>query len=108
MATLNINQGSTYIARVTGMNSAGGYYNLSGYTASGYIKYRYSQSGYILDLNPIIHSSYVSGLIDITVPATGTATLPVTTLLFDLNVYSGNSVSRVLAGKVVVNPEVTY
>jgi hypothetical protein len=108
MATLNINQGSTYIARLTGMNSAGGYYDLTGYTASGYIKYRYSDSDYFLNLNPVVHPSYISGLIDITIPATETASLPVTQLLFDINVYSGVSVSRVLGGKVVVNPEVTY
>ena len=107
-ATLNIARGSTYTARITGLNSAGNYYNLSGYTASGYIKYRYSETDYILNMNPTIHSSYVSGLIDVVLPAEDTATLPNSQLLYDIRVYSGFSVSTVIRGPVNVIPDVTY
>lgn len=103
---LEINQGETFSQRITGFNSAGDYFNLTGYSSiSGAIKFRYGSSGELSNLNPVIHNSYVSGIVDISIPATGTAYLPANQLLYNIEIYSGVAVTRLFEGKVTVTPQ---
>lgn len=106
---LEIIQGSTYSIRLVAKNEDGSRFNLSGYNARGYIKYRYSDIDKLLDLQPSVHPSYVSGYIDLNLPATGTAALPACQLLYDIEIYTNSDdVTRVINGYANITPEVTY
>jgi hypothetical protein len=110
---INIIKGSTFTARVAAKNADGSSVNLSGYATRGYVKNKYSDSGILLDLKPVPTAGYeTSGFIDIIVPASGTALLPVTQGVYDIEMYgpTGNDnpwVIKLLDGRVNIHPEVT-
>ena len=82
--------------------------NLSGFLARGGIKYGYGSTGYLLDMNATIDSSYVSGIINVSLSATETSSLPVTKGVYDIEVYSSNDYTfKAIRGYVDVIPEVT-
>tara|TARA_B100000287_G_scaffold384422_1_gene390894 strand:- start:109 stop:483 length:375 start_codon:yes stop_codon:yes gene_type:complete len=108
---LDISQGETYSIRLNAKDSAGSKINLSGYTARGVIKYRYGNTGYLLDLDPDVVSgtngnALASGYIDIALTPNQTSNLPVGQFVYDIEISGGTSVFRVVQGKAVVNPEV--
>ena len=125
---LNITQGSSYNIRLKTKDVNGNALNLSGYHVSGYIRNKYSDTTYLLDFSPIIVSgqsvpttplnlsndAIFSGLIDINLHPTGTAALPITQALYDIEIYSGTAedreslVFKILNGKANVHPESTY
>lgn len=105
---LDIHAGSEFAVTLTAKNSDGTLVNLSGYSARGYVKKSYADSSALLDLQPSVHTSYVSGLIDIAILATGTSGLAITQGLYDIEIYTtGTYVSRILQGKVNIYPNVT-
>jgi len=98
-------QGNTFSGRLISQNSDGTYINLSGYTTSGSVKYRYSQTTALFNLNPVVHSSYVSGIVDISVTASTLLSQPVGEYIYDINQYAGNGfVQRLLNGKCIIAP----
>jgi hypothetical protein len=110
---LNITQGSSFNIRLTAKDSDSNYINLSGYTVSGHIRNRYSDTGYLLDLEPTIVSggtpdAIFSGLVDVALHPTGTANLPITQAMYDVEVYKADTVIKLLNGKANVHPESTY
>lgn len=96
-------KGETFSYRVVIRDSDGNFLNLSGYSTTGYAKYNYCNSGYILNLNPTIYST-VSGSIDLLVHWTGTTGLPVTKLPYSLNIYNGSTAENVFQGNIYVYP----
>jgi hypothetical protein len=112
---ISIEQGSSLNLTLTATDSAGSYLNLSGYAARGKIKYGYGSTGYLLNINPTIDSSYISGLINISLTSSDTSTLPVTKAVYDIEVYTTGSIGaiasgytfKVLKGYADVSPEVT-
>lgn len=110
MATvLNIIQGVTFSGRITVSNSNGTLTNLTGMSASGSVKYRYSQTGSLFSLNPVVHTSYVSGIIDFSVSGATTLNSPVGKHPYDINIYNTNGyVDRVSYGTCEIEPIVTY
>ena len=110
---LNITQGSSFNIRLTAKDSNSNYINLSGYTVSGYIRNRYSDSSYLLDMEPTIVSggspdAILSGLVDVSLHPTGTAALPITQAMYDIEGYKDSTVIKLLNGKANVHPESTY
>jgi hypothetical protein len=119
---LNITQGSSFNIRLTAKDSDSNYINLSGYSVSGYIRNRFSDSSYLLDLEPIIVSgqsdpttpanllndAIFSGLVDVSILPTDTAALPITQAIYDIEVYKATTVIKLLNGKANVHPEATY
>ena len=106
---IQILQGSSYDYTIQATNSDGSYVNLTGYSARGLVKNKYSDSGYLLDLRPVIDVSYVSGIVHISGSGNTTASLPATSLLYDVEVYnSGGYVLKLLRGRFEVLPESTY
>ena len=126
---LNITQGSTFNVRLTTKDSNGSALNLSGYSVSGYIRNKYSDNTYLLDMDPTIVSGHAaahdpndplktdaiwSGLIDVNIAATGTAALPINQSIYDIEVYlnpnnmNTTSVFKILHGKANIHPESTY
>lgn len=105
---ISIEQGSSFNLTLTAKDSNGTPLNLSGYNARGAIKYGYGSTGYLINLNPTIHSSLVSGLINISLSASGTSSLPVTKAVYDIEVYSSNDYTfKAIRGYVNIIPEVT-
>lgn len=118
-------QGNSFYKRLVARDSDNNVMNLSGFTASGYVRYSYGAgytnddifvpgSGILLDLNPTIVSgnageAFVSGYVDVNVGRNSMAALPCSYLLYDVQVFSGNNYARTIeAGYFIINPEITY
>lgn len=91
-------------------DATGAAINLSGYEVRGQVRASYAASGIILDLQPTITSD-ISGMINISIPSTGSAVTPVNEYVYDIERYpsgniSGNSI-KLLMGKFSILPEVT-
>ena len=111
-------QGSQLSVRLNVKDASGDAINLSGYNARGVVKYRYSSTDALIDLNPSIvsgttGSAYQSGLIDVYLSGSQTSGLPVGQFVYDIEKYpSGASntegaVDKILAGDFFVYPQVT-
>jgi len=107
---LKITQGSDYSIRLNLKESDGSLINLSGYSVSGLIKHRYSDSTTIINLSPDVVGDGTSGIVDIKLTPTETSSLPVMEGVYDVEKYNSDhsSISKILKGKVLVYPEVTY
>lgn len=105
-ANISIYQGSNFSFTTTLVDS-NSYVNLSGYYCRGTVKYKYSQTGYVLNLSPKI-VSYESGLIVFTGDPITTAAIPCNQYIYSVEIVSsGGYVSQVLHGDFIVNPETT-
>ena len=117
-------QGNSFYKRLVARDSDNNVMNLSGFTASGYVRASYGagytndnvyvpSSGILLDLNPVIISgnagqAFVSGYIDINVGRAEMAALPSSYLLYDVQVFSGDNYARTIeGGYFIINPEIT-
>lgn len=99
----NLKKGETFNYRIVIRDDDGNYLNLLGYDLTGYCKYTYCNTGYLLNLNPSIYSS-VSGAIDIIIPYTGTTGLPVTRAPYALNGYKNGNSEELLNGYIYIHP----
>lgn len=100
-------QGNTLLLTLTADDINGNPINLSGYSTRGYVKYRYSDTGYLLDLNPTVISPAISGMVSISGSANNLANMPVGTFVYDLEAYAGDYVTKFLRGYFKVYPEAT-
>ena len=111
-------QGSQLSVRLNIKDASGDALNLSGYGARGIVKYRYSSTNALVDLDPTIVSgengiAYQSGLIDVYLSGSQTSGLPIGDFVYDIEKYpSGASnvegaVDKILAGGFLVYPQVT-
>ena len=111
-------QGSQLSVRLNIKDASGDALNLSGYGARGIVKYRYSSTNALVDLEPTIvsgeaGSAYQSGLIDVYLSGSQTSGLPIGDFVYDLEKYpTGGSniegaVDKILAGSFLVYPQVT-
>ena len=120
MALVNYNldviQGSTFSAQLFAKDANGAAINLTNYYVRGVMKYNYGTGVALVDLSPVVNtgqngSSYTaaSGVIDVTIEATGTAALPVTVGVYDIEMYNDGQteVKKLLDGRVKIYPEVT-
>jgi hypothetical protein len=111
-------QGSQLSVRLNIKDASGNAINLSGYEVRGVVKYRYSSTGSLVNLDPTIVTgttggAYQSGLVDVYLSGSETATLPIGEFVYDIEKYpSGASnaegaVDKILAGDFLVYPQVT-
>ena len=104
---LDIVRGSSFSAQLTAKNEDGTAVNLLGYNLRGVIKYKYSDSTYLLSLAPVVFDS-ANGKINISIAAEDTAILPVTQGVYDIEMYNASGyVAKLLDGRVNIHPEVT-
>ena len=102
-------QGSTLLLNLNVKNSDGTYMNLSGYTVRSFVREQYSSTGVLLNLNPNIHSSMISGLVLISGTATGMANLKVGEYVYDVELSGASEyVIKPIVGYFQVGPETTY
>ena len=105
---LNVTKGQGISIRLNAKDDDGFPLNLSGYSISGHARERYSSSGILLNLSPSVVSGYeASGYIDINVSSSNTVGLPVTPAVYDVEMHSGASVTRLIEGYLNIYPEVT-
>jgi len=106
---LSIIQGQTFTLSVTVRDINGVPIDLSGYNISGYLKTRYSDTGKLTDLNATIANG-PSGIVTLSIPATGTAALPINYAFYDVEMMNpgDGTITKVLAGKASVFPEITF
>lgn len=105
---ISVEQGSSFDLSFTVTDASGIPMNLSGYTATGKLKYSYGSTGLLLNLSPVIDASYVSGLVNISLTPTQTASLPITKAVYDIEVISsGGYVVKAGKGYAEIAPEVT-
>jgi len=105
-----MDQGATFGLEVIYKNANDVVINLNGYTAKLQIRSAYDTSQPALSLtteNGGIAITGNLGKIAITATATQTAAIPSGEYVYDLEIYSGALVSRVIQGRVNVAPEVT-
>jgi hypothetical protein len=103
---IDITQGSTLLLPITCRDSSNNYINFTGYSARGFVKYSYSNTGILLDLQPQIHSSYVSGLITLSGHATGTANLKPGVFVYDVEASGSDGyIFKPIMGYCHVSPE---
>ena len=105
---MQILQGDSFSLRVNASDSNGNYINLSGFGARGSIKYNYSNTGILLNLNPTIDNSYVSGIVNIYLSGSQTELLPVGVFPYDMEITGDSGyVNKFIHGYVAVGPEIT-
>lgn len=106
---LQIPQGQTFSLSLTLKDNNGVPINLSGFAISGYLKSKYSDTGKLADLNVAITDA-ANGGVSLGISATETAALPVNYAFYDIEMLNSgdNSVTKVLAGKASISPEITY
>lgn len=99
---LQIQQGETFSYYYTGRALTSGTNFVS-----GYLKAKYGEISPLVNLNVQIVNSG-SGIFSLSIPATGTASLPTTIGFYDVEVLNGVIVTKIFGGKAYISPEVTY
>ena len=106
---IDIYQGQTFNLSLTLKDDQGLPISLTGQAVSGLLKTRYSDTGSLMSLGASIVSA-PNGTISLNISAIDTAKLPVNYSVYDIEmIHTGNgTVTKVLAGKASIYPEVTY
>jgi len=105
---LNITQGSKFDVRLVAKAEDGSPIDLTTYSVSGVVKNKYSDTTPILDLNPSGVAGFLtSGYIDITLKGSDTTGTPITQGVYDIEIYSGEYVEKLIYGYANILPEVT-
>ena len=105
---LAVYQGSTLSLSVTLRDSNSIPIDLTSYVASGQMRLSFGNTGILANLTTTI-TTPASGLMTIGLDAATTKTLPIGLWVYDIEIMNtGNGVvTKPLAGRVPVNPEVT-
>jgi len=105
--------GSSANFQLNATNSDGSYINLAGYQARGQVRYNYSSSTILFNLNPTIHSSYTSGIVNLNITGSSTTGIAAGVYPYDLEVYTTGDggvetyTSKFLRGYFFLDPEAT-
>ena len=110
--TYNIvcDQGPTFSRVITWKNSSGTAIDLTNYTARMQVRDGYSATSSLLSLtteNGGITLGGVAGTITLVASATATAALTPDQYVYDLEMITGTTVTRLVQGSFTVTPEVT-
>ena len=100
-----IDQGSTYVLPII-VSSSTNFRDLTGYTARSQVRTSYSATSAIATF-AVSGAAYNSGSFSLILTATQTAAMPAVTGVYDVEIYSGSYVERILQGTATVLPEVT-
>ena len=103
-ANLVVDQGSTYSTKITLTDDDGNPLDLTGYSGAGQIRKHYTSSSYTAFAVTITPST---GEIALSLTATQTSNLSPGRYMYDVEITTGATVSRVLEGIVTVTPECT-
>jgi hypothetical protein len=101
IANLYVDQGTTFSTSVLVTNDDGSAFDLTGYTVAAQIRKSYSSS------TATVADPSTAGQINLSLTATQTGTLEEGRYVYDVEVTSGVTVTRVIEGLVTVSPQVT-
>jgi len=104
-----IEQGASLNISLVASDSSGNAMNLSGYSVRGQVKYSFGSTGIILNLSPKVDTSFISGIINISVPPENTSGLPITKAVYDIEAFnSGDYCFKVIKGYANIFPQVSF
>jgi hypothetical protein len=98
-----VTKGESFLLEIIAKDEYGAPMNLSGYQASGLVKLRYSDTGYLLNLSPTI-SNAPSGTITVNLSGSLLSNLPVTQAFYSIDISTGSFVQNVLCGNFLIAP----
>lgn len=105
-----IDQGATWTLQVVYKTDAGVPINLTGYTAALQVRQNYYDTTALISLTSPsggIVITGATGTINITMTAQQTGSLDEGFYVYDLEITSGGTVTRLIQGQFTVSPEVT-
>jgi hypothetical protein len=106
-ANLDVRQGAKYNVKIFITDENDDVIDLSDYTLSGAVKYRYGNSGFYYNLAPTVDNG-PSGIIDLTISPAYTVTFPVGEATYEIKRYDGDgNAERTVYGNFNVYPGVT-
>ena len=108
IANLTIDQGATFSSDVTVKDANGNAFNLTGYTATAKMAKGYSSTRTRTTITCTINADPTTGIVTLSLTATETAALDAPArYVYDLEITSGATVTRVIEGIINVRPNVT-
>jgi len=107
IANLTIDQGATFTSDVTVKDANGNAFDLTGYTAAAKLAKGYASTRTRTDFTTTIAADATSGVVTLSLTATETAALDGERYVYDLEITSGATVTRVIEGIITVRPQVT-
>ena len=107
IANLQIDQGASFTSDVTVKDANGNPFNLAGYTARAKLAKGYASTRTRTDFTTTITSDAASGVVTLTLSATQTSALEDTRYVYDLEIQTGDVVTRVIEGVISVRPQVS-
>ena len=107
IANLTIDQGATFSSDVTVKDANGNAFDLTGYTATAKMAKGYSSTRTRTAITCTINADPTPGIVTLSLTATETAALDAPArYVYDLEITSGATVTRVIEGVITVNPKV--
>ena len=108
IANLQIDAGATFTSDVTVKDANGNPFNLAGYTATAKLAKGFASTRTRVAMTTTIASDPATGVVTLSLTATETAALDAPArYVYDLEVTTGASVTRVIEGIINVRPNVT-
>ena len=92
---------------MTVKDANGNPFNLTGYTARAKLAKGYASTRTRTDFTTTIASDAASGVVTLTLSATQTSALEDTRYVYDLEIQTGDVVTRVIEGVISVRPQVS-
>lgn len=102
---LQLIQKTDFLLSVTLTDNNNNPIDLTSYGVQSYIKSHYGDTGSLVSLNPQVITP-ISGIITLSVTASGTTGIPIGINFYDVKLTTGNSAILALAGKVYVSPSI--
>ena len=107
IANLEVDQGTTFTSDVTVKDANGNPFDLTGYSARAKLAKGYQSTKTRQDFTTTIASDATSGVVTLSLTATQTTALDDTRYVYDLEIQTGDVVTRVIEGLISVRPQVT-
>ena len=108
VANLSVDQGATFTSDVTIKDINGNTFNLTGYTPRAKMALGYASTRTRVTITTTVASDATSGIVTLSLTATETAALDAPArYVYDLEITSGATVTRVIEGIINIRPNVT-
>lgn len=104
-SNLTVDQGASFSANIDVTDSDGDALNLDGYSVAGQIRKTYSSTTAVDFTTSIVNAS--AGVVQISLSATQTNNMKAGRYVYDVEINSGGTITRVVEGQVEVTPGVT-
>ncbi len=107
IANLTIDQGATFTSDVTVKDAQGNAFNLTGYTAAAKLAKGFASTRTRTNMTTSIATDATTGVVTLSLTATETSALDAERYVYDLEITSGATVTRVIEGIITVRAQVT-